>query len=49
MMKKNYGVELALAEGFSPAKQPEETVKVLRGVVEDMDHWELAGESCFLV
>ncbi|KAI9637076.1 uncharacterized protein MKK02DRAFT_24762 [Dioszegia hungarica] len=42
LMKKNYGVELALAEGFSPAKQPEETVKVLRGVVEDMDHWELA-------
>lgn len=44
LMKEKYGVDLALAEGFSPARQSEKTVKVLRGLVEDMDHFELAGE-----
>lgn len=43
-LKEEYGVELHLAEGFSPARQTEETVRKLRQVVEKMDDWELAGE-----
>jgi ATP synthase F1 complex assembly factor 2 len=44
LMKEKYGVELALAEGFSPARQTEKTIGVLRGIMEEMDHFELAGE-----
>lgn len=44
LMKETYGAELSMAEGFSPARQSEKTVKVLRGLVEDMDHFELAGK-----
>lgn len=44
-MKEAYGVELALAEGFAPARQSEQTMKTMRGVMEKMDVWELAGES----
>jgi ATP synthase F1 complex assembly factor 2 len=43
-LKEEYGVELQLAEGFSPARQTEETVRKLREVVEKVDDWELAGE-----
>ncbi|ORY31266.1 hypothetical protein BCR39DRAFT_527206 [Naematelia encephala] len=41
-LKDEYGVQLVLAEGFAPARQSEETVKVLRGLVEKMDNFELA-------
>jgi hypothetical protein len=43
-VKEAYGVELALAEGFAPARQSEQTMKIMRGIIEKMDVWELAGE-----
>ena len=44
-LKEEYGVTLAVAEGFSPARQSEADIQKLRSVVEGMDHWELACES----
>ena len=44
-VKDTYSVELAVAEGFTPAKQSQETHDRLKGVVQGMDIWELAGMS----
>jgi hypothetical protein len=44
-LRDEYDVELQVAEGFSPARQSEETTERLRGAVEKMDSWELAGQS----
>lgn len=46
-VKGKYDVELNIAEGFSPARQSEKTKEILKSVVEQMDHWELAGEAPF--
>lgn len=44
-VKEEFGVELALAEGFAPALQSEKTKDLMKGMLEAMDVWELAGES----
>lgn len=44
-VKDEFGVVLSAAEGLAPARQSADTVGKLRGAVEGMDHWELAGKS----
>jgi ATP synthase F1 complex assembly factor 2 len=44
-VKQEFGVQLALAEGLSPAYQSEELKAKLKQVLAEMDVWELAGES----
>ncbi|ODN83018.1 hypothetical protein L202_01248 [Cryptococcus amylolentus CBS 6039] len=41
-LKEEFGVTLALAEGFGGVSQSEETIGKLRKAVEEMDAWELA-------
>lgn len=41
-VKDEFGVELSVAQGFSPARQNAETVQQLRQEVERMNNWELA-------
>ncbi|WVQ70748.1 hypothetical protein IAR50_000270 [Cryptococcus sp. DSM 104548] len=41
-LKEEFGVTLALAEGFGGVRQSEETIAKLRKAVEEMDAWELA-------
>lgn len=44
-VNEEFGVQLALAEGLSPAYQSEELKAKLKQVLAEMDVWELAGES----
>lgn len=44
-VNEEFGVQLALAEGLSPAYQSEELKARLKQVLAEMDVWELAGES----
>jgi len=47
-VKKEFGVELAIAEGLAPARQSDATNRKMTEVLQEMDVWELAGESnCF--
>ncbi|WWC65308.1 uncharacterized protein I303_107925 [Kwoniella dejecticola CBS 10117] len=41
-LQETYDVKLNPAEGFSPPKQSEEVKSKLRGILEQMDSWELA-------
>nr|ODN82411.1 ATP synthase mitochondrial F1 complex assembly factor 2 [Cryptococcus depauperatus CBS 7841] len=41
-LKRKYGIELILAEGFNAAKQNEETIEKLKEAVEKLNGWELA-------
>ncbi|TYJ55258.1 hypothetical protein B9479_004088 [Cryptococcus floricola] len=41
-LKEEFGVTMALAEGFGGVSQSEETIGKLRKAVEEMDAWELA-------
>jgi ATP synthase F1 complex assembly factor 2 len=46
-MKEEYGIDLPSTDGFvAPPQDPRITAK-LRSIVEEMDTWELAGESKF--
>lgn len=48
-MKQEFGVELALADGFSPARQSLETKRKMKDALIGMDQWELAGSfQCLL-
>lgn len=44
-VEAEFGVRLALAEGLSPAFQSEEIKAIMKGLLEDMDVWQLAGAS----
>ena len=44
-VKHEFAVELSLAQGLAPARQTDQTKAKLRGCVESMDNWELAGTS----
>lgn len=44
-VKEEFGVTLALAEGFAPAKQSADTKTKMQKVLQEMDTWELAGQS----
>ena len=46
-VRDEFGVELAVAEGLTPARQSDETMERLRSAVESMDIWELAGLKIF--
>lgn len=44
-VKSDFGADLKVADGLSPARQSTDIKAKLRAVVEHMDHWELAGAS----
>ena len=44
-IKEEFDVTLGLAEGFAPAKQSPDTKSKMEKLLQDMDTWELAGES----
>lgn len=48
-VKEEFGVELVMADGFAPARQSETTKTQMKGLLADMDVWELAGESLSIV
>jgi hypothetical protein len=45
-MKEEYGITMNIAEGFSPARQTQESKEIMRDVLEGMSIWELAG-ACY--
>lgn len=47
-LKKDFDVELQLAQGFGAVKQTDDNVEKLKKVVEAMDGWELAGKHLHL-
>ena len=44
-VKNEFGVELAIAEGLAPARHSDATNRKMTEVLQEMDVWELAGES----
>lgn len=43
-LKQDYDIELQVAGGFSPARQTKDTVEKMRGLLREMNMWELAGK-----